>query len=434
MAWKFIMNPSSRRRRALVSWLKRVGVFAFVLYAVLLFLLVVFVAVMGSPNPTWAFEYFGECDKFEILKFLGISMGGILFVLQVLASQRRSRAMEDTVRNAEQGQRQERLKNAIEHLGDDSDTVRLGAAYELFHLAEDTPQLRKTVFDILCAHIRRKTGEDEYRKNHKATPSEEIQSLLTLLFVQDHMVFKGLHIDLHGSWLNGANLWGARLTGADLTEAHLPAAFLRGARLLGALLRGAHLQLADLNEVRLQGAILHQADLQAADMKGASLQGASLGGAGLQSANLNGARFGGTNVWTDHLTAKEQERSREPVHDHQWPAKASLPTFAERIGKWIGKEGDLFGADSRISGAKFEGGLSQEDVDSLAEGLSDDGEKMLRIRLNPHIDNDKPIRRQLPEECGATREPYTKEEAEQWIAEYEEAMSEVPGEDSQCLP
>ena len=44
-----------------------------------------------------------------------------------------------------------------------------------------------------------------------------------------------------------------------------------------------------------------------------------------------------------------------------------------------------------------EGGLSQEDVDSLAEGLSDDGEKMLRIRLNPHIDNDKPIRRQLPE-------------------------------------
>ncbi len=427
MAWKFMMNPSLRCRRALVSWLKRVGILAFVLYAVLLFLLVVFVAVMRSPNPTWAFEYFGECDKFEILKFLGICMGGILFVLQVLASQRRSRAMEDTVRNAEQGQRQERLKNAIEHLGHTSRSVRMGGAYELFHLAEDTPQLRQTVFDILCGHIRRTTSKDEYRKRHKSKPSEEVQSLLTLLFVQHHTVFKGLHIDLNGSWLNGANLWGARLTGADLTEAHLRAAFLRGARLLGALLRGAHLQSADLNEVRLQGSILHQARLQAADMKGAWLQGASLGGAGLQSAELQGAEFGGANVWTDHLTAEEQQRSRKPVRDHQWPAKSSLPTFAERIRKWIGKEGDLFAADSKFSGAKFEGGLSQEDVDSLVEGLSDNDTHELREKLQPHLG--KPTNRQLSQDSGASKKPYGKKEADQWIAEYEEAMSEIRRED-----
>ena len=66
--------------------------------------------------------------------------------------------------NAEMGLRQERLKNAIEHLGHSSDSVRLGGAYELFHLAEDTESLRQSVLDVLCAHIRRTTVEIEYIK------------------------------------------------------------------------------------------------------------------------------------------------------------------------------------------------------------------------------------------------------------------------------
>ena len=333
MAWKFTMDPLQKLWRRLVDRLDAI------LSVLLVVLLATFVIVMCCENPTLVFYLIGVCEKYEVLKFLGIGMGGILLALQALASHKRAKAMEDTVRNTEQGQLQERLKNAIEHLGNTSRSVRMGGAYELFHLADDTPQLRQTVFDILCAHIRRTTRQPTYQAKYKLRPSEEIQSLLTLLFVQDHTVFKGLTINLQESWLNGANLWGARLIGADLTESHLRAALLRGARLLGAFLRGAHLQFADLNEARLQGAILHQANLQVTDMKGACLQGASWGGAGLQSAKLNRARFGGANVWTDHLTADEQQRLSRPSHDHQWPAKASLPTFAERIRKWIGNEG-----------------------------------------------------------------------------------------------
>ena len=141
-------------------------------------------------------------------------MGGVLIALQALMSYKRAKAMEqtaeaqadaakaqaDAVAKTEQGQRQDRLKNAIEHLGHESDSVRLGGAYELFHLAEDTEDLRQTVLDILCAHIRRTTGESEYREAHKSKPSEEIQSLLTLLFVHYKEAFKGLHRDLQGSW------------------------------------------------------------------------------------------------------------------------------------------------------------------------------------------------------------------------------------------
>ena len=96
-------------------------------------------------------------EKYDTLKFLGIGMGGILLALQALASHRRAKAMEDAAnqqakatRNTEQGQRQERLKNAIEHLGHKSDSVRLGGAYELFHLAEDNQKVSQTVLDILC--------------------------------------------------------------------------------------------------------------------------------------------------------------------------------------------------------------------------------------------------------------------------------------------
>ena len=147
-------------------------------------------------------------------------------------SYRRAKAMEDAVGKTEQGQRQERLKNAIEHLGHKSDSVRLGGAYELFHLAKDTleedpkEKLSQTVLDILCAHIRQTTGESKYRETHKSKPSEEVQSILTLLFVQKHEVFKCLRIDLQGGYLNGANLQGARLERAILNEAYLQKANL----------------------------------------------------------------------------------------------------------------------------------------------------------------------------------------------------------------
>ena len=248
-----------------------------ILVFVLALLLVLFVAVVfweSAEKHTCQLLGVAPGAKYTLLTSLGIGMGGILFVLQVLASHRRARAMEDAAKaqadatkeqakanqHTEQGQRQERLKNAIEHLGHKSVSARLGGTYELFHLAQDTQDLRQTILDIsapFCAHIRRTTSEDEYRKTHRAKPSEEIQSLLTSLFVQRHEVFKGLRVNLQGSWLNGANLWEARLVGADLTEAHLPAAFLLNAQLQGALLRAAHLQLADLRDARLQGAILH---------------------------------------------------------------------------------------------------------------------------------------------------------------------------------
>ena len=441
------MNLLSRWWTALVRWIRRVGVLVFVLSGTLLFVLAVFVAVMACENPTWIFKLVGVCQKYEVLKFLGIGVGGILFVLQVLASHRRAKAMEETAAQAkatkeqakanlhtEQGQRQERLKNAIEHLGHKLDSVRLGGAYELFHLAKDTPELCQTVLDILCAHIRWTTGEDEYRKTHKAKPSEEIQSLLTLLFVQDHTVFNGLRINLQGSWLNGANLPGARLEKVDLTRAHLKRAFLRKARLQGAILDEARLHGADLIEAYLQEAGLRNAHLQMAMLDGAKLQAANLAGAQLRGVDFSWAHMhraiffdmaaGGAELQGAILRNTELHEADLRKAQLQGVGYEPFPgeTFAERMTRSIGRENDL-------PLAIFAGGLhSDQDVDSRVKDLSDETASTLRAELKQHIG--KPRRHQLPDDSGAITKAYTEEEAKRWIAEYEEAMSQVPGDDS----
>ena len=289
--------------------------------SVLIFLIitlgVVFLVVMVSDCPKWIFNRLGidrtDEPKYEALKFLGIGMGGILIALQALMSYRRAKAMEDAVEKTEQGQRQERLKNAIEHLGDDKEPMRLGGTYELLHLAKDTKKLRQTVLDILCANIRRTTGDGEYRRRHKSKPSKEVQGLLTLLFVQEYEVFKGCHINLQESWLNGADLqearlWKATLIGAhlqkadlcrahlqraNLAEAHLEEAFLSEAYLQGANLRSAYLQGAILREAHMQGAILEGIYLQEAYMQEAHMQGVGLYAANMQGAYLQGVRLQG---------------------------------------------------------------------------------------------------------------------------------------------
>ena len=390
----------------------------------------------------------GLSNKSETLKFLGISMGGVLIALQALMSYKRAKAMEDTAQaqadaanaqarateeqakaneHTEQGQRQERFRNAIEHLGHEKDSVRMGGAYELCHLAQDTEELRQTVFDILCAHIRRTTGEYEYRERYKLKPSEEVQSLLTLLFVQKHEIFKGFQVDLQGTLLKGANLQKACLEKANISRANLQEASLSEIHLQGAILRQAHLQGADLSEAYLQGAILRQAHLQGTDLRKAYLQGAYLGQAYLQGASLFLTCLQGADLNEAHL---QGARLTEPYLQGTILYKTDMRgagchgplflSFAQRVREAIGKKTDL-------STVIFTGGLSREDVNFLVKGLSDKKAQELREELETHINQPKSNR--LPTRNAITG-PYTEEEAEQWIAEYEKAVSGVSADDS----
>ena len=440
-------------------------IFQYGLVGAFVVLFVAFTAVMVLESAEECIsQLLGLYAKNEILKFLGIGMGGVLLALQALMSYKRAKALEDTAnaqaeaakaqakatkeqakanQNTEQGQRQERLKNAIEHLGHDNASVRLGGAYELFHLAEDTAEdmkdLRQTVLDILCAHIRQTTGEAEYREKYKFEPSEEVQSLLTLLFVQEREIFKGLHINLKGSWLNGADLREARLARATLSTAYLQRALLHGAHLQrtllilthleeaylpkawlhGADLFGTYMQGANLESVRLHGADLHRANMQGANLSDAHLQGAFLQSVSLQGATLSMARLHGVGISSIYLQGAFLDKAKlYGVGAENW--SSSMP-FAERLKRSIGKE-------SNLSNVVFGGSIGRGGVEFLVEGLSDEKARVLRETLRPHIG--QPVSHELPENSGAIIGAYTEEEAEQWIAEYNEAMSEVPEDES----
>ena len=429
---KAIWNWMKERASSLWEKIRTEPLLSFLIFLlVLLTGLLVFVMFCETCKE-WVGERLGLYKKNNILKFLGISMGGVLLTLQALMSYKRAKAMEDTARaqveaneNTEQGQRQERLKNAIEHLGHDKDSVRLGGAYELFHLAEDTAKdkkdLRQSILNILCAHIRQTTGEAEYREKYKSKPSEEVQSLLTLLFVQKHDVFKGCHINLQGSWLNGADLRGARLVRAVLTGTYLQGAELEEARLQG----------ADLIGTQLQGSVLMLADLLGADLRGGQLQGADLSGASLPGAVFGVAQnkdFSKSSLGASGLlqrVVQTQLQGAGLVGTFLLGItrkKSRSDSFEEHIRSRIGEENDL-------RGTIFAGGLIQEEVDSCVKGLSDGAAESLRSILESHVG--KPPSFELPKDSLAILAitgTYTAEEAEQWIAEYNEAMSEVPEE------
>ena len=383
-------------------------------------LVVVFLAVMKiDPMKNCVGELLGLAKKNEILTFLGITMGGALLALQAVIADTRAKAMEKAAneqaqanKNVEHGQRQERLKVAIEHLGNISSSVRLGGAYELVELAKDTPGLQQRVLTMLCAHIRQITSEDEYRKEYSSRPSEEIQSLLLLLFVTEYETFKKFQPDLRGSLLNGADLRSAHLERANLDgvmliRANLLEANFQGATILNANFRGAIAPGSDLSGatiltsnfqkavlyksilrgVTIIGAKMHLADLREAQLQGAVIEGAQLHIAKLGGAVLCGIRKSGVKSDGDRTSLK----------------------FEDKIRASIDKENDL-------SGLICEGGLSKEDMESLLTGLSNNDAENLKNRLLPHIN--KPEKYGLAEGNGAVTGTYTKYEAEKWIADY----------------
>ena len=382
------------------------------------------------------FGLVGHNSKNEVLKFLGIGIAGLLLMLQALIANRRAKAMQRAAeaqgdaanaqgdfanqqvianKHTEDGQRQERLKNAIEHLGHRSGSVRMGGAYELFHLAQDNPELGQTILDILCAHIRTRTGEKKYRDDNQSSPSVEVQSLLNLLFRQNHEVFDGFVVDLKGSWLNGAELheahlseailsavhlreallWEAHLQGADLWEAHLQGANLQGAHLQGSELRGAWLQDVDLQDAQLQGANLQQSQLQCANLRDAQLQGADLQEAQLQSADLEQTKLQGVRLPVEGSPGEGSQRD----------------LFVERMTSGVGIE-------TNLEGVTFEGGLNEESLEELLAELPPERAEVLEDNLRRHVD--RPPSYQLPTECGAVTGAYTTKQVLKWIADYPE--------------
>ena len=475
--------------------------FIFILFCISVFALFI-AALFTELDGGWVADLLGiGGEKSAAIEMIGLAAAGLIAIAGIWIANRRAKALEDQavaaniqaiaadkraelanrqakvadkqaeVANkqaevANEGNREKRLVDGVEHLGSQESSARLGGAYGLYQLAQDYWQIgdqqRSTnIIDILHAHIRQTTSNREYQKAHEDQPSEEIQSMLGLLFKPSarKIILRGTNqkIDLSRSWLRGASLHGAKLQnanlkdtqlqganltdaqlqkaylenaqlqGANLADAQLQAAFLRNAQLQGVIATAAQLRGADLMGVRLQGAFLKGAQLQGALLVDAQLQMAPLGDAQLQGALLEGAQLQGTGLKNTHLHGVHSK-----IGDHSIAASP----FEDRIQKRVECESDL-------QNIIFSGGIEKSTIEETTKAFeyviqyTEKGPMPRNIReerlqllrrlmkgvprsLGQHLG--KPASNKPPSE--AIIGSYSQEDANRWIKEYEEATNQ----------
>ncbi len=215
---------------------------------------------MIVPFMGYIFMYLtGTETKLELIKLIGWGMSGIIATLVVFVLFQRAVALDGQNIIAGKGHIQERFKAAIEHLGNDNASIRIASFYEFYRLAKAEIYLQKAILDILCAYLRQTTKNEDYQKK-QIKPTEEVQSLLNVLFKPNDkgdFIFVDIGADLEGVYLQGAHLQSANLQNANLQTASLQSADMRYSNL-----QDAQLQEAQLQDTKLQNAILQGANLQ----------------------------------------------------------------------------------------------------------------------------------------------------------------------------
>ena len=222
----------------------------------------------------------GADKKIKALEFIGFGIGGILAAIGAIAINRRANAQIDNNKLIEKGHIQEQFKTATEHLGQPG--TRIAAYYEFCQLAKNHKNLRKIIFNILCSHLREETSTNEYKEKAKKRPTENIQSLLDILFKSESEfqdTFNNFPIYLPRTHLVNANLEDACMILVNFEGANLQYANFGHAGLQYANFGHADLQNASFWKANLQGISSRNANLREADLQGANLQGTSIFGA-----------------------------------------------------------------------------------------------------------------------------------------------------------
>ena len=248
---------------------------------------------------------------------------------------------------SEQGQITDRFSKAIEQLGSDELTVRLGGIYALERIARDSPRDYAATMEVLSAFARRAGAAgaaSPVALNAPVVPSPLPQDLEAVMQVIGRRTpsqvaqeqadgiaclrLEGVRLDgislaganltglcldgasLAGASLDGANLSGSSLVGIDLRGASLGGANLGSAQLTGANLTAANLSNADLHAATVVNAVLDQTTLLRTNLRDALLVRASMQGAQLFDADLRGADLLDTNLTGAVITASDLREAK----------------------------------------------------------------------------------------------------------------------------
>jgi len=229
-----------------------------------------------------------------------------------------ARIAEDNRQLSEQAQITERFTRAVEQLGHENRSVRLGGIYALERIAKDSDRDFETVMETLAAYVREQAplGAEEAEMpvlpNSGKTPTVagDITAALIVLtrtIDEEHGLRKSINrIDLRHTNLSGLDLPQSNFSGFDLSNARLAGAKLYRSDFSNCLLRGADFEGANLLEARLTNAFLIEASLVSA-----LLDSADLANAWLNHSDLHNSTFR-----TACVTRTRFLNARNMSHDH----------------------------------------------------------------------------------------------------------------------
>ena len=244
-------------------------------------------------------------SKITLTSF-GSGLGGLIAIIGLYFFYQRLEKQQKQIDIQINQRVDERFNSAINLLGSSETSARTGAIYALHELAIEEEKYRSQIAQILCSHIRSKTNELEYQKNHGIRPkidallepeknqidrpSNEIQTTINLLFKEKE---EGLYTQdfARVDGFPKANLSHAYLIGADFISAQCQKANFRSAQCQKANFSNAQCQGVDFTNAWCQG---ENGQYQGAN---AQCQKANFVMAQCQGANFTNALCQDVNFW-----------------------------------------------------------------------------------------------------------------------------------------
>ncbi|MCE7999020.1 MAG: pentapeptide repeat-containing protein [Rhodobiaceae bacterium] len=228
-----------------------------------------------------------------------------------------ARIAEENRKLSEQAQITDRFTRAVEQLGHENRSVRLGAIYALERIAKDSERDFDVIMGTLAAYARVQApfaykqssspavsfdafnvavetpdiGADYQKQFEKYRPSVDVEAALLVLsrvIPRNHPLRTFRRIDLRFTDLRGLDLPQSDFSGFRFDFSNFD-----GANLIESSLRNVSLNHASLNAVRLE-----HSDLTEATLKGATLIRSQLSDAILTKANLSECELLRTNLWS----------------------------------------------------------------------------------------------------------------------------------------
>jgi hypothetical protein len=279
-------------------------------------------------------------DRIELIKTglaVGAGTGGA--VALVLAGRRQwslEQSADDTRHDATERRITELYTKAADQLGSEKAAVRLAGLYSLERLAQDTPALRQTIVNLLCAYLRmaaEDTTEQEIEVRRAVQrilarhlrPGDDVEHPVETFWPGMDLDLTGAVLnlfDLKEAWLNNGEFGGAEFVGRTWFD---------GARFDGhAVFGGAQFERsASFAEVRFHGVARFRGAVfgEAADFTAAVFHSKALFG-GRRPTNdgdlPDGAVFKGTATFAGATFGEP------PVFDH---VQATTPLTG--LPRWV---------------------------------------------------------------------------------------------------